>query len=623
MTDHSGLDGLRDAENNGAARAALARFAGRLAGNRALSLCILLFPIFLMIPFYASMLIYIDGYSLEAYYICLNYFFFLLLAIAAILLPGLPRLYLALLYAALALPIAITSAYVSIYRQMLDGNVYYFLWETNAIEAGEYVGDIIARAPGSAFFVAAAYLIPLPPLVYIIYKMPVLKALGLKLRFASSFVCLLVVAIAVARGAVDHNAAYRFYFTIADHQVNLRLTSLLSGKAAEKLEAAGLARGRPDDVRETYVVVIGESASRHHMSLYGYPRATDPRMSELAARDELLAFGNVSATMPATVESLTRAFTFMDQDSSWENAVASAVDIFNAVDFKTWWLSNNSVMSFYDKKMKIVSGNAGALRVTEPKNADLTSMTTRSDDAASSRLEGKDSSRLTFDGAILDWYDEALDSDEKKKIIFVHLKGSHVRYWYRFPAEFEKFRGSEGIEPETLGRINSAAAGVINDYDNSIHYTDYILSELIGRLRAAGGESWLMYFSDHGEEVYDFRAYQGRDGVNVTKYMVDVPFLLWFSDDYKKIRDVGPMKEYLDRPYELDNLIYTIMDLGHIETVLMNPAKSIVSDKFVFPVRRVHGVGAKKAYIEIEPTGLYNPKTYDEEKKLLEEYERK
>ena len=44
----------------------------------------------------------------------------------------------------------------------------------------------------------------------------------------------------------------------------------------------------------------------------------------------------------------------------------------------------------------------------------------------------------------------------------------------------------------------------------------------------------MVYFSDHGEDVYDSRPdrYLFRDNVNVTNPMVEVPFIVWFSPRY-------------------------------------------------------------------------------------------
>jgi Predicted membrane-associated, metal-dependent hydrolase len=58
----------------------------------------------------------------------------------------------------------------------------------------------------------------------------------------------------------------------------------LSDNASERIKDIKITSSRSDDIKETYVVVIGESASRHHMNLYGYHRETDPLMVTLNSR---------------------------------------------------------------------------------------------------------------------------------------------------------------------------------------------------------------------------------------------------------------------------------------------------------------------------------------------------
>ncbi len=48
--------------------------------------------------------------------------------------------------------------------------------------------------------------------------------------------------------------------------------------------------GMVDSIPQTIIVVIGESLTRNHMSLYGYPRNTNPLLSE--RKDNLYVYNN-------------------------------------------------------------------------------------------------------------------------------------------------------------------------------------------------------------------------------------------------------------------------------------------------------------------------------------------
>ncbi len=79
-------------------------------------------------------------------------------------------------------------------------------------------------------------------------------------------------------------------------------------------------------------------------------------------------------------------------------------------------------------------------------------------------------------------------NESGRQMIFLNLFGSHVRYEDRYPAGHDVFHG------------DSYAGHMVATYDNSIHYTDYVLTEMIETLRKRHEVSCLIYFSDHGED---------------------------------------------------------------------------------------------------------------------------
>ena len=140
--------------------------------------------------------------------------------------------------------------------------------------------------------------------------------------------------------------------------------------------------------------------------------------------------------------------------------------------------------------------------------------------------------------------------------------------------------------------------------------------ELVKKLKSTEGESWLLYFSDHGEEVFDFRRKVGRDVSDLNKPILDVPFMVWFSKGYKNVRDTTRMKAYRERPFDLDSLIYAIMDLANLKTNLLDKSRSIFSDKYKVPARMI----VAEPYVNMPPHGLNNPKTISDEIKAVEEF---
>ena len=105
----------------------------------------------------------------------------------------------------------------------------------------------------------------------------------------------------------------------------------------------------------------------------------------------------------------------------------------------------------------------------------------------------------------------------------VHSMGSHFNQISRYPRVFNLFPDDDS----TL----SAQQRLINAYDNTIAYTDHVLSDLIDVLRQRPGIKALLYVSDHGENLNDderglFGHYQNNE------YDLPIPLLFWYSEEY-------------------------------------------------------------------------------------------
>jgi heptose-I-phosphate ethanolaminephosphotransferase len=92
-----------------------------------------------------------------------------------------------------------------------------------------------------------------------------------------------------------------------------------------------------------------------------------------------------------------------------------------------------------------------------------------------------------------------------------------------------------------------------------------------------------MYFSDHGEEVYDSRQYFSHQESDATTFMFDIPFIIWCSEGYKKenAKKVDYLSHQTHRPYQTDDVIHSILDLSNIKASRWDPTKSIFNPKFI------------------------------------------
>jgi glucan phosphoethanolaminetransferase (alkaline phosphatase superfamily) len=153
--------------------------------------------------------------------------------------------------------------------------------------------------------------------------------------------------------------------------------------------------------------------------------------------------------------------------------------------------------------------------------------------------------------------------------------GSHFPYDGRYPAEFERFKSdTRGLSPN-----RKAMAENIDQYDNSILYTDYILDRLISMLEKKEVPTSLIYFSDHGESV-DLGLQ--HDPADFMPEHVEVPMIIWFSPLYQKTypENVVSAKANISKPFMLDRLTQTAVDWVHLEGPFYRPEKSLLNEEF-------------------------------------------
>jgi len=267
-------------------------------------------------------------------------------------------------------------------------------------------------------------------------------------------------------------------------------------------------------VREKYVLVIGETSRSQSWSLYGYERNTNPCLSRV---NNLKVFKNFAATGNLTSISipliLTRATPDSFQVSYTEKTIVSA---FKECGFSTYWISNQGV---FDNSMARF-----LMDVDRVYNLN-------------SRFDFKGN----YDENVMPFLDSIFKRNEQKQFIVVNLMGSHFRYNYRYPESFSVFKPCfEGAFDYTLINPRNKER-LTNIYDNSILYGDYVVSQIIKKLDSQKVLSYMVFLSDHGENLFDdSNGYFGHGSEKLTPYEIIVPFIVWTSDLY---RNVYPDKE--------------------------------------------------------------------------------
>ncbi len=335
------------------------------------------------------------------------------------------------------------------------------------------------------------------------------------------------------------------------------------------------------DEPTTLVLVLGESTNRQRMSLYGYPRNTTPNLDKL--RKDMLVFEDVVTPRPYTIEALQQVLTFADEENpDLYLKTPSIVSVMKQAGFKTYWITNQQTMT--------------------KRNTMLTTFSEQADEQVYLNNNRNQNARQ-YDGDVLAPFAKVLQEDAPKKFIVVHLLGTHMSYQYRYPPEFEKFTDRSGA-PASL---RDDQLPTYNSYDNAVLYNDFVVSSLIGEYAKKNDNGFLMYLSDHGEDVFDSPSGNvlGRNEAKPTAPMYTIPFMVWASPKWREGHEWSFLAD-LNRPYSSSQLIHTWADLAGLSFDEYDASKSLVSAQFKERPRLIGDpYGSKKALIDFS---LIKPK---------------
>ena len=196
-----------------------------------------------------------------------------------------------------------------------------------------------------------------------------------------------------------------------------------------------------------------------------------------------------------------------------------------------------------------------------------------------------------FDGELVqDLFSESRDKS-RRNLYILHFLGQHVSAEDRFPhtKEFVKFTRND-IKSEAPF-LTEAMKDEIAMYDNATYYNDWVVGEIMERF--ADKNAVMVYLSDHGEEIYDYRPSKGRNAnpmtSDVLKYQFEVPFVIWCSDQYKSNHPeiISEIRSALDKPFTTDLVSQILFRLSGIKTTYYNSENDVLSRDYVSKKRIV------------------------------------
>ena len=464
------------------------------------------------------------------------------------------KIYLFILFALSVVPNMIVWGYLFESSLCMKKEMFWVIFTTHAKESKEYLGDFISW---EIFTITIIYLLLG---IFFIIKAKSKHSLNVKKHLAPFvFSIIIVLTSIIFQYTVQAIPSFDFYKSIAlFYQKNQKFEKEKELRKHLKMDVECLL---PDSTKHVFVVILGESASTCHMSLYGYHRKTTPHMDSI--RDELSVYQDVVTSDNHTLAAMQKILTFATHEHPEHYMQKpSVVEMFNAAGFETYWVSNATLLSKWGNSYGIVAKEAKHLY-------DL----------------GKQGAN---DEVIIPSLQKALnDNVQKNKIIFIHVKGNHHAYNCRYPVEYDRFDHEKDNDLPDLGFRDKKMMDTIDEYDNSILYGDFFYSLVLENLKKQNTSSFLLFFSDHGEEVNDTRDARGHFMTDVYPCQAQVPFVFWQSEQYK-----AEMPEIVidtTRPYSIENVIFSLSTLSALKYDDYDESKSIFSKEYLVPEKRIVG----------------------------------
>ena len=325
---------------------------------------------------------------------------------------------------------------------------------------------------------------------------------------------------------------------------------------------------------QNIVLIIGESAQRNLMQIYGYYLPNTPHLSKLSQSDNLVIFNDVIATQVTTFESLSQVLTFANQDNikkPWYEYL-NLIDTMKLGGYKSIVISNQEQFSLWSKATTTIFSRSDELHWTTSSKA------------------GNSLDTMKPDGNILPILDEVLKAQDKEKGLFLslHLMGNHIHYFNRYPKEFEHFKSSD------IQSIKGKQTLAQNA--NAILYTDFVLGEIIKRFE--NEDSIIIYISDHGDDVFDTGNAPLRTDAKITRFMIEIPFIVYMSDEFKVKHPelYTRIKAASKKPFMIDDLIHAIIDISGFTIDGFEAKRSLFNKNFSQTRKRMVGTKAQKDY---------------------------
>jgi heptose-I-phosphate ethanolaminephosphotransferase len=249
-------------------------------------------------------------------------------------------------------------------------------------------------------------------------------------------------------------------------------------------------------------------------------------------------------------------------------------DIARSAGFKTFWLCN--LVSISDQNMV------------------YTPITKRADVVVHTSI----GNIQKHDAALFNAYQAALNDPAPKKLIVLQLIGNHHDYENTYPKNATVFPLDS--EPSFFTTEQKKYKKIVNAYDNSVRYNDFILEEFISRFEKNKSPGFLIYCPDHGENLHESPGMIMHMEFMPTVHTVEIPMYIYLPPNNK---DKELVKKATSLPFASEDLPYLLMDLGKLKLNGADMSKSPLSPQYKIKKRIVSNCGVDYEKLKIKGHG--------------------
>lgn len=309
------------------------------------------------------------------------------------------------------------------------------------------------------------------------------------------------------------------------------------------------------DDAPSVIVILGESFSLYHSSLYGYSKMTYPLLSARLNDSSLCVFDNVVS--PSDHTGIAMSFIYSANGSNEPNdRDVMFPSCFRKAGYKTALIDNQYFI-----------GN-GYTWITDNGLSEI-------------MFDYRNQHEVGHDANLL----KEIPNFADPQLIVIHLIGQHYTYADRYPSEFKHFTAADYSSALTEDEREMLA-----HYDNASLYNDYVVESIIRKFQDKN--CLVVYFSDHGEELYEIDDFMGHGNAAqrpTIDYQIRIPFMVWTSPQFQsKYPDVAKrIKESVHKPIITDYLAQFLFEAAGIDTKYYCPELSFINEKYPADISRI------------------------------------